>query len=196
MTTRQPILLLAALLAMSGCASHNIAKMNPVLIPSGLDAREVKAAMVQAIMQKDIAPVQGAAPNAWAGMVDSLLSARVWGYQSQFNSRTARAVASWYVESIDPASVTYGYKRGQYYMSVRYEIDIAARRIIPKVLLSENLRQTGDSIHPNAVTWITDLSTRIRETLGQFSALKPELTPAAPAGNPQQFPANQAQPTK
>jgi len=155
----------------------NMTTMNPALIPHGLDTRDAKAAMVQAIAQKDITQAQdtpqGDATRAWTGIVDSLLSARVWGYKSQFNASATRALRYWYIESVDDTSVTYGYKAGKYYLSVRY--DITQEQITPKILLSENLKQKGDTIHPSAIDWISALTTEIRKTLGQFSALKSEI---------------------
>lgn len=169
------LLILSALAFTLSAHAAKISKIKPILIPYGLDARDTKAAVVQALARTDITP-----QNNWEAIVDSLLSARVLRYQSQFKESRRNARSSlrhWYVESVEPESVILGCQIRHHYMSVR--MAIADGKIMPKIVTSENLRQKEDSIHGNAINWISEISVEIRKTLGQFSALKAQFTEAS-----------------
>ncbi|MDF9827463.1 hypothetical protein M2447_001556 [Ereboglobus sp. PH5-10] len=162
-------LLTLAIVVTFGCSSRaKTDSVSRVQIPNGLTTREATAALVQTLNEK--LPIDDQGKN-WERIVDSLLSARVWGYESQFNPRGS----GWYVENVNSDSVTYGYKRRRHYMRVKYEV--RENEIVPTIIASENLDQSGKKIHPNAVQWVNDFSTRIRGTLGQLVIMKSEFLP-------------------
>jgi len=167
---------IALALAIAGCssASHNMRDINPIVIPDGLTQRETAAAVVNTIIQRKIIPASGKSPKSeWAGIVDGLLDARVWNYNSQYgegSTRTTRTLQGWYVESISNDVVTLGFKNRDYYMSVRFQPE--STMLVPKIVVSENLKQKGDSIHQSAIKWLSNISTQIRISLGYISVLK------------------------
>lgn len=175
-TRIRTLLAFAALLAVPVLQAGNISNIKPILIPYGLDVRDVKAATIQALARTDIKPQS----TNWEAIVDSLLSARVLRYQSQFKKsrRNARSSLShWYIESVEPEAVILGCQIRHHYMSVR--MAVGDGKITPQIVTSENLRQTEDNIHGNAINWINEISVEIRKTLGQFSALKAQLQEVA-----------------
>jgi hypothetical protein len=175
---RQTILAVAAILAFAPAArAARISEINPVIIPSGLDTRDAKAAMVQALAQKTIDPKRDQPENAWVSIVDELLDSRVLFYESPFKSKTKRTLRPWFIESVEDDAVIFGCRVRRHYMSVRMQI--AESKITPQVVVSENLDQKKDKIHDNAVKWITDLSTEIRAVLGKFSTIKAGLKRSA-----------------
>lgn len=151
-------------------AAGNIEKINPVIIPEGLTPREAKAGMVQAYTKADLPPPATPSPNRWADIVDTLLKSTSWVYALNSNEKTRRG---WFIESVEKDAVVFGYRVRAHYLSVRMRI--TEQKILPQIIASENLKQTETNIHPNAIKWITDLSTQVRVTLGRFSALKAQL---------------------
>jgi hypothetical protein len=202
----KPIAILVCALALAACSSTpksgNMSTINPIIIPDGLTQKETAAAIVNTIVKTTIKQPSGLTPrNNWEAIVDGILDARVWGYQSQFGqggTRTTIVNRGWYVESINKDIVTLGYKQRRYYLSVRLEP--AGDSLVLKILASENLRQNGDNIHPGALGYISSISADIRKSLGYISILKSQIlegakpeTPAPPLKttfNPILIPAN------
>lgn len=149
MKTRHHILAIAAVfIAATTAHAAKLADIKPILIPTGLDFRDARAAMVQTIAQKDIPTAQQDGPtNAWQGIVDELLRARVWGYQSQFRDTASRNLRSWFIESVEKDAVVFGCKVRRHYMSVR--MAVAEGKITPQVVAP---RKTSTNRKPASTT--------------------------------------------
>jgi len=111
--------------------------INPINIPYGLTPRETAAAVINTIIQQKILLPSGKSPKSeWAGIVDGILDARLWGYNSQFGEggvRTTKTLQGWYVESITNDIVTLGFKSRDYYMSVLFQPE--GNMLVPKILV-------------------------------------------------------------
>jgi hypothetical protein len=155
------------------------AALNPIAIPANLSPRDAKGAMVQTIVQKNISidPARPQPSDGWEAIIDSLLKAQEPGYRSQFQTETHTnpALRSWYVESVESNAVVFGFRSGKHYMSVSMTANEG--KIMPLIIMSENIMIRDDIAHPDAVQWITDLSVEIRKTLGEFSLLKHQFKP-------------------
>lgn len=149
------------MLNISGCKTTSINNISPIYIPKNLSAKESKAAIVQAAIGNKSPDIK----SNWESVVDSLLSAKVFGYRSPLRNNR-----SWYVEEVDDNSVLLGFSSQNYYMRVR--LNVTENPIMPQIEESKNLRQSGGSIHKSAVQWIENFSVRARSMLGAFSAQK------------------------
>jgi hypothetical protein len=160
-----PALTLATLCALllAGCRTTRIGTITPIPIPAALTARDAQAAIVQTTLAKPPAIPEG---SNWEKIVDSVLSARMPDYRSQFNKKGTR----WFVEDISPDAVVLGYQRGNYYLRVR--MNISSGQIRPTIEGSQNLDQHGDKIHENALVWVDTLCVDIRATLGRYVLMK------------------------
>ncbi|PTY02214.1 hypothetical protein DB347_24475 [Opitutaceae bacterium EW11] len=160
MKTTVWLLLSSMIVLMVGCRTTAIRNPEPITIPPGLTAKDAKAAMVLAISPRPVPDGEN-----WEKIVDSLLSARFWSYKSQF-----QAEAGWFIESVEPEAVVFGYHRRAHYLRVRMEI--SATTVSPRIDGSSNLEQTKTSIHENALEWADELAITVRAALGRVSALK------------------------
>jgi hypothetical protein len=166
-----PALTLATLCALltAGCRTTRIGTITPIPIPAALTARDAQAAIVQTTMAEPPAIAEG---SNWEKIVDSVMSARLMGYRSQFGKKSSL----WFVEDIEPSTVILGYQRGEYYLRVR--MNISSGQIRPTIDGSKNLDQHGAKIHENALVWVDTLCVDIRATLGKYVLMKESLVPA------------------
>lgn len=157
---KQLIAILVVSVALVSCRTTEIKSLPVVYVPAGLVATDVKAAIVQAVAPQPIP--EG---TNWQHITDSLLSAKVIGYRSEFRRRR-----TWFVEGFEPNAVVVDYDNGKHYMRLR--LAISPEAISPTILESRNLDQSGNSIHKNALEWIDRLCGDIRVSLGQIALLK------------------------
>jgi len=144
--------------AFIGCSTASISKsLQNIPIPGNLDQSDAKAAVVFAISTKPLPEASN-----WQKIVAGALASQ--GFGSGLGRNT------WFIESVEPDAVIYGYKRGEYYIRVR--LTITNRQIVPTIEDSKNLKQHKDKIHEGALGWVDALCINVRATLGNFSRVK------------------------
>ena len=157
------IALIVAMAFTVSCSTPSINSAQPISIPSGLTAQDVKLAILYAIY-----PVK--TPTEWTHieqMTDSALKAAF-----PFSYGKVERSETWFLEEIRTSSVLVGFDDGDHYLRVEYVID--GGRILQKIDGSRNLGQTGETIKKDAFEFLGAMESKIRQSMGILSAMKAE----------------------
>jgi len=149
----------------AGCRTTSIENVKRIMVPQNLTLQETKFAIARSVAPET-------APDGWKNwekITDAAIGAAFGArYQRQHQYNGA-----WYVESVEPKAVVFGFTNRGYYLRVRMTID--GGQIVPVIEDSNGLRQSENSIHKNAVEWINRLEIRMRSSLGAVSSYKASM---------------------
>ncbi|RLJ16462.1 hypothetical protein DJ030_17080 [bacterium endosymbiont of Escarpia laminata] len=134
----------------------DINSASTIFIPDKLNKQEVKLAILNAIEPVSYPITQSAVES----MVDAGLTA---GFGPIYDFVRERK-GYWFVEDIRKDSVFAGYDNGKHYFRVEYII--GDYEILQRIDASRNLKQTEDSIHKRVFTWLGQMESRIRQSMG------------------------------
>jgi hypothetical protein len=137
--------------------------MDPIPVPPGLRVDQIERAIVAgALGCLMLAPSNPDAP--YGPLAEEEVRATCGGWRFHESDRF-RSV--WSVEDRRPGLVRVGFYRPPHSMQIAVEYDEQSVR--PRVVGSENLKQTDEEIHTSAVLWIEQLRARIGRGLGQVA---------------------------
>ena len=149
------LLLLLVVLTLSACATTKNISPPPTMIPSSLSKAEAQYAIMSAL--KD-APKE---TNVGIKITNQIFGAAL-GVRKQY----------WFYEGRGKGLINAGFHYRSFYM--RVEIYYNDKEVNFKIVDSRNLKQSGNSIHKNALIWLSHLERDVRATLGAFDRIKYE----------------------
>jgi len=153
-------IILILIILLGGCTTTRNISPPPTLIPPILSKEEAEFAIISSLNDAPIAKEQ----SAGMGMANKIL-----GYVLGENYSRLQY---WYYEGRGKNAVYAGFHYKNFYM--RTEIKYNDTEITFKIVDSRNLKQSGKSIHKNALVWLNKLERNVRANLGKYDRVKYE----------------------
>lgn len=151
---------LVLIILLVGCTTTRNISPPPTLIPPTLSKEEAESAIILSLKDAPMAKEQ----SAGMGMANKIL-----GYVLGENYSRLQY---WYYEGRGRDAVYAGFHYKNFYM--RTEIKYNDTEITFKIVDSRNLKQSGNSIHKNALVWLNSLERDVRTNLGKYDRVKYE----------------------
>lgn len=158
MKLRYLLSLVCVALFLSACNTTSIPQATTVRYPGDLDARAAHYALVATYSESEPRGLSNR-----ARVSDEALEAAERGYL-----RARRAGPGWMIEDFTDDSIVFGLHIRAHSLeaTMDFEDDFARLRITD----SQNMKQTGDSIHRKAPLWMQTLETEIQAILAAVAA--------------------------
>lgn len=160
MITRHFGLVLAAAF-LAGCVTEPKLVLQ-TQVPSGMTRKDVQLGILAAT---GLNLPQERQLESWQAMVDNALE-MIPVYKSASESDDKK----WIFETIEPSTIYASYKNGDEMLKAR--MDYTTSSITYRIDSSRSLRESGNTIHRQANTWLGDLKVKVARSLGRIQAMK------------------------
>jgi len=159
------LLLIIVVLLTASCRQVNIKSSKPISIPDSLTTQDAKLAIFNAVIPQSTL----IKTKPYEEITDSFLSSEVKDHYPAWY-REVRPGWRWFIEDIGPKSITLGFDTTKHYFRVEYIINQS--EIVHRIVDSRNLNQTDTTIHRNVFTWMGNMDSWIRQSLGNIKVWK------------------------
>jgi len=103
--------------------------------------------------------------ESWQSMVDNVLE-----MIPVYKSADEQDDEKWIFETIEPSTIYASYKNGDEMLRARMDYNIS--KITYRIDSSRYLKESGNTIHRQANTWLEDLKIKVNRSLGRIQAMK------------------------
>ena len=152
---RRVQLAFCALLVVVGCKTATLIPRAPIEVPPNLTLPQVEIALLAAITEK---PVSIFLEESLEAETRSARSVRLAALGNRDRPRVG-----WFPEALRPGRIVTTYRHGK--RQLRVAIRYSRFEVTMELLGSENMRQTRNRIHGRALVWMSELESRIEQSL-------------------------------
>ena len=153
--------LLLMLLQVTGCVTEP-KQILQTQVPSGMTRQDVELGILVAT---GLNLPQEKQLESWQSMVDNVLE-----MIPVYKSADEQDDEKWIFETIEPSAIYASYKNGDEMLRAR--MDYNTSKITYRIDGSRYLKESGNTIHRQANTWLEDLKIKVNRSLGRIQAMK------------------------
>lgn len=148
-------------LQLTGCVTEP-KQILQTQVPNGMTRQDVELGILVAT---GLNLPQEKQLESWQSMVDNVLE-----MIPVYKSADEQDDEKWIFETIEPSTIYASYKNGDEMLRAR--MDYNTSKVTYRIDSSRYLKESGNTIHRQANTWLEDLKIKVNRSLGRIQAMK------------------------